>query len=228
MPPRLSVKPRQGSVIESMTVSPRPPGKLKSLPQGRQRYLRVDGRGVKEKSSKVEDAIEDTGKKAHSKFRDAVGDIGKEMVGAISPDIKQQLSSRVEDVVGGAFKSASAMRVSPAWLAGLSPKPPAKGSSRGSTVSKTKSLASRTLSDTTKKAFAEPHWRRDYPRHRRLSDSFGRLGTMAEQFGVDVGRSLPKPIRMLSARQPTGRQLPKVLRNSSKECPVLLAGSGQP
>lgn len=61
--------------------------------------------GVKENSKKVEDALQDTGTKAKGKFREALGDVGKEMVGAISPDVKQQLTNRVEDVVGGAFKS---------------------------------------------------------------------------------------------------------------------------
>lgn len=150
--------------------------------------------GVKEQSGKVEDALEDTGKKAHSKFRDAVGDIGKEFVGAISPDVKRQLSERVEDVVGGAFKSAFGDEGIAGMVGGAVSK--AAGEGFGSWIDSVKDKVSgvKDTVNTTKKAFADLTGGETTSGLAGLSDSFGKLGTLAKQFGVDVG-DLPKPIQ---------------------------------
>jgi hypothetical protein len=149
---------------------------------------------VKQSSSKIEDALQETGKKAHSKFKDAVGDIGKEMVGAISPDVKQQLSARVEDVVGGAFKSAFGDEGVAGMVGGAVSKAAGQGFESWIDGVKDKVTGVKDAADNTRKAFADLTGGKTTEGIQGLTNSFGKLGTLAQQFGVDVG-DLPKPIQ---------------------------------
>lgn len=155
--------------------------------------------GVKEQSGKVEDALEDTGKKAHSKFRDAVGDIGKEFVGAISPDVKRQLSERVEDVVGGAFKSAFGDEGIAGMVGGAVSK--AAGEGFGSWIDSVKDKVSgvKDTVNTTKAAFADLTGGKTAQGLVGLSDSFGKMGELAHKFGIEVS-DLPKPLQDVVAK----------------------------
>jgi hypothetical protein len=143
--------------------------------------------GVKEQSSKVEDALQETGKKAHSKFRDAVGDIGKEMVGAISPDIKRQLSARVEDVVGGAFTSAFGNEGIAGMVGGALSKAAGQGFESWIDNIKDKVGGVKAAADTTRQAFAAFGSGDTVGGVSKLIDGVGKLG-----IGV---KDLPGPVQ---------------------------------
>jgi hypothetical protein len=149
---------------------------------------------VKQNSGKVEDALEDTGKKAHSKFRDAVGDIGKEMVGAISPDVKRQLSERVEDVVGGAFKSAFGDEGIAGMVGGAVSKAAGQGFESWIDGVKDKVTGVKDTVNTTKAAFADLTGGKTTEGLQGLSNSFVGLNNAAKTFGIDLG-DLPSPIQ---------------------------------
>jgi hypothetical protein len=143
--------------------------------------------GVKEQSSKVEEALQDTGKKAHSKFRDALGDVGKEMVGAISPDIKRQLSERVEDVVGGAFKTAFGDEGVAGMVGGALSKAAGQGFETWIDSLKDKVTGVKDAANNTRQAFASFKDGDTTGGVSKLVDSFGKLG-------IEV-KDLPQPLQ---------------------------------
>jgi hypothetical protein len=123
----------------------------------------------KEETKAVETAAGDAGEKANHKFRDKAKDLGKLLVDAVDPDVKRQLGDRLEDAVGGALDGVLGDK------------------------SKIGGKFARTFADwgfdklkdnlgQTKVGIAG------------VADSFGKLGTAAQAFGVDVG-DLPEPIQ---------------------------------
>lgn len=149
---------------------------------------------INQNSKKVEDAVAQTGDKAKGKFRESLKDVGKEFVNSIGPDVKRQLTDRVEDVVGGAFKTV----LGDSGIGGIIGDTVSKAASQGvgSWLDglKDKVNGVKETAKDTKAAFADLTGGKTATGIAGLVDNFGKLEKHAKDFGVDIG-NLPEPVQ---------------------------------